>query len=215
MTRTPKKKGEGDIKGLHHNRDRQRAAQRLRAIRYNVIAWVTHYTDGVKTPIGCQRRGVSIKVPCRDICPQAHTQCWHPSLTPNPAVSPPAPWVLITAITHLFLSVQQTISSPLQDRGVDRSINWSVIKPGLSDTASQVPTCILGQLWVHEGIIGSLIVITRTWRSRGSLGGVGGGGWPARCWDANDIMLPPKSLLLPGQRVQWPPELWAHANPWG
>lgn len=52
------------------------------------LSVVTHDTDGVKTPIRCQR--VSIKVPCRDICPQAHTQCWHPSFTTNPADCLPA-----------------------------------------------------------------------------------------------------------------------------
>lgn len=123
------------------------------------------------------------------LTPSADTQA--SQLIPQ-TVSPPAPRVLITAIMHLFLSVPQTMSCPLQDRGVDRSIYWSVIKPGLSYTASQKPTCILSQSWVHEGIISSLIVITHTWRSRGSLRG------PAHCWDANDIMLPPKSLLLPG-----------------
>lgn len=85
-------------------------------------------------------------------------------------VSPPAPWVLITSITHLSLSVLQTMSCPFQDIGDDRSINWSVIKPGLSYTASQMPTCMLGQLWVHEGF-SRLIVITHTWRSRGCLMG--------------------------------------------
>lgn len=194
MTRShhwiPKK---GRIKCLHHNRERARAAEKLNAICCNIISYDIHNIDSVKTLIRCQRQGVSIKVPCRDICPQAHTQFWHPSLATNPAdCFPLAPWVLITAATHLFLSVQQTMPCPWQDRGADRSINWSVIKPGLSYTVSQVPTCILSQLWVHEGIISSRIVITHTRRSRGSLRG------PAHCWDANDIMLPPKSLLLPG-----------------
>lgn len=170
---------------------RVRAAQKLNAICFNIISYVTHDMDRVMTPIRCQRQGVSIKMPCRDICPQDHTQCWHPSLTINPAdCLPTGPWSINNG-HHPSFPVS-TANNVLSFTRVDRPINWSVIKLGLSYTASQVPTCILGQLWVHEGIISGLIVITHTWWSRGSLRG------PAHCWDVNDIMLPPKSLLLPG-----------------
>lgn len=119
----------------------------------------------MQTPIRCQTHGGSIKVPCTDICPQAHTQCWHPtSGLILQTVSPLAPWVLITAITHLSRSVLQTMSCPLQGIGDDRSINWSVIKPGQSYTASQMPPASWANYEFMKdsaGLLSSLMVVTR------------------------------------------------------